>query len=187
MMHARPASLARRLPAGAQASMMSRRRRHQVTFVAAGIYNLGWGAWIALWPAAFYATAGIPVPSHPEVAACLGMVIALYGVVYLEVARVPEHGWVPAAVGLTGKVLGPVGLAVQVATGDWPTTAVVVVIGNDLIWLIPFAAYLRDAWPSFRATWRPAALTTDQGWPPQSALAPDRTRAPGTLPTGPGR
>ena len=38
------------------------------------------------------------------------MVIGLYGLIYLEVARAPERGWPLAAVGLTGKVLGPIGL-----------------------------------------------------------------------------
>jgi hypothetical protein len=51
----------------------------------------------------------MPQENYPQVFACLGMVIGLYGVLYLEVARVPERGWVLAAVGLTGKVLGPLG------------------------------------------------------------------------------
>ncbi len=38
------------------------------------------------------------------------MVVGLYGLLYLEVARVPERGWLLAAVGLLGKVLGPIGL-----------------------------------------------------------------------------
>ena len=133
------------------------RRRHQRVFAAAGIYNLAWGTWVALQPDALYRFMHVPVPSHPEVAACLGMVIALYGVVYLEVARVPEHGFVPAAVGLAGKVLGPLGLFWSVAHGTWPTSAVWVVVGNDLVWWIPFAMYLRDAWPLR------TALTADAG------------------------
>ena len=44
----------------------------------------------------------------------------MYGILYLEVARVPERGWLLAAVGLTGKVLGPLGLTVLIASGAWP-------------------------------------------------------------------
>lgn len=114
-------------------------------FVAAAAYNIGWGAWVALDPDTLYRFMGVPVPTHPEVAACLGMVIGLYGVVYLEVARSPEHGVVAAAVGLAGKVLGPLALAVNIVAGTWPTAALKVVLFNDLIWWLPFAAYLRDA------------------------------------------
>jgi hypothetical protein len=59
----------------------------------------------------------MPLSNHPEVFACLGMVIGLYGVLYLEVARVPERNWPVAAVGMAGKVLGPLGFAQLVLSG----------------------------------------------------------------------
>jgi hypothetical protein len=92
----------------------------------------------------------MPPLNHPAIFACLGMVIGLYGVVYLEVARVPERGWLLAAVGLVGKLLGPIGLAGLLWTGEWPLKAAVLCLTNDLIWWIPFALYLRDAWPFFK-------------------------------------
>lgn len=58
-----------------------------------------------------------------------------------------------AAVGLTGKVLGPLGLAWLTATGVWPISTVVLVITNDLVWWAPFAWYLIEGWPDFRASW----------------------------------
>jgi hypothetical protein len=127
------------------------RRRHQLVFVAAGAWNLAWGLWTALRPRSLYEASGLDVPERPEVAACLGMVVGLYGVVYLEIARRPERGWVPAAVGLAGKTLGPAALAVAVRRGGWPASAFRVVAANDLVWWLPFAAYLRDAWPDLRA------------------------------------
>ncbi|MBW3640845.1 MAG: hypothetical protein KY451_13520 [Actinobacteria bacterium] len=72
------------------------------------------------------------------------MVIALYGVLYLDVARRPEHGGLVAAVGLVGKVLGPAGLALAVGQGRWPVRAFLVTVGNDLTWWWPFTRYLRD-------------------------------------------
>ena len=42
------------------------------------------------------------------------------------------------------------GLAWLILTGTWPAATVVLVLTNDLIWWIPFAVYLRDAWPLFR-------------------------------------
>lgn len=133
---------------------MSRRRQHRTVFVAAGLYNLAWGAWVATSPAALYRTLGVPVPAHPEIAACLGMVIGLYGVMYLDIARVPEHGWITAAVGLAGKLAGPAALVWHIAAGNWPATALWVVVFNDVVWWMPFMRYLRDAWPYCRADLR---------------------------------
>lgn len=125
-----------------------RKRLHRRIFVAAGLYNLGWGAVTVLAPGWFFALSGMPAPRYPEIVACLGMVIGLYGIVYLEVARRPEDGFVLAAVGLVGKVLGPLGAGVLVARGAWPLRAALIVcVTNDAIWWGSFALYLRDTWP----------------------------------------
>lgn len=129
---------------------MVRRRFHRAVFVAAGLYNLGWGVFSAVDPQWLFRFAGMPPANYPEVFACLGMVVGLYGVLYLEVARVPERGWLLAAVGLAGKVLGPVGLFRLLASGAWPPATLVLCLTNDLIWWLPFGLYLRDAWPYFR-------------------------------------
>jgi hypothetical protein len=131
---------------------LARRRLHRVVFLAAGIYNIVWGAWTALDPQWLFRFAGMPSANHPQVFACLGMVIGLYGVLYLEVARRPEHGWLIAAVGLTGKILGPIGLAIELVRGTWPLAAAMICVTNDFIWWLPFGFYLRDAWPHFKRT-----------------------------------
>jgi hypothetical protein len=131
---------------------MTRRRWHRGVFVAAGIYNLGWGLYSALDPQWLFRFAAMPPSNTPEIFACLAMVIGLYGILYLEVARVPERGWLLAAVGLLGKVLGPIGMGVLLLRGSWPPRSAILCVTNDLVWWIPFALYLRDAWPSFRAT-----------------------------------
>ena len=130
--------------------MIQRRRFHRVVFVAAGLYNILWGLYSALDPQWLFRFAGMPPSNTPEIFACLAMVVGLYGVVYFEVARVPERGWLLAAVGLAGKVLGPIGLAQLLWTGQWPLSAAVLCLTNDLIWWIPFGLYLRDAWPFWR-------------------------------------
>ena len=84
--------------------------------------------------------------NHPEIFACLGMVIGLYGVLYLEVARKPEHGALIAAVGLLGKILGPIGWLVLVQNGQWPLKTLLLCATNDFAWWIPFGVYLRDVW-----------------------------------------
>ena len=90
----------------------------------------------------------MPLQNYPEIFACLGMVVGLYGILYFEVARVPERGWLVAAVGLLGKVLGPIGWLRLVWNEQWPRTTFILCLTNDLIWWLPFALYLYDAWPA---------------------------------------
>jgi len=131
-----------------------RRRLHRMMFVIAGIYNIGWGLYAALDPQWLFRFAGMPLANHPQIFACLGMVVGLYGILYLEVARVPEHGWLVAFVGLTGKILGPIGLFVLLWQRVWPLATLLLCITNDFIWWMPFLLYLRDAWPHFRNSLR---------------------------------
>jgi hypothetical protein len=131
--------------------IVRRRRFHQAVFVAAGVYNIAWGIWSAADPQWLFRFAGMPPINHEAVFACLGMVVALYGVLYFEVARRPERGWLIAMVGLAGKLLGPLGMAWLIRSGTWPPAAAVMCLTNDLIWWVPFGLYLHDAWPAFRA------------------------------------
>jgi len=131
---------------------LPRRRLHRAVFLAAGLYNIGWGLYAAIDPQWLFRFAGMPPANHPQIFGCLGMVVGLYGILYLEVARVPERGWLMAAVGLTGKILGPAGLLLLICQGAWPPATLVLCLTNDFIWWIPFGLYLMDAWPCFRSS-----------------------------------
>jgi hypothetical protein len=133
---------------------MPRRKLHQVTFTLAGLYNIAWGLYTAADPQWLFRFAAMPAANYPQVFICLAMVIGLYGILYLDVARCPERGWLIAAVGLAGKVLGPIGLARQIWTGAWPVATVAVCVTNDFVWWVPFGIYLVDAWPWFIGTSR---------------------------------
>jgi hypothetical protein len=123
---------------------MPRRRFHQIVFALAGAYNLAWGAYSAIDPQWLFRYAGMPLLNHPEIFACLGMVVGVYGFLYWEVARAPERGGPIAAVGLLGKVLGPIGLAQLLYSGAWPMKSIVLCVTNDFIWWVPFGLYLLD-------------------------------------------
>jgi hypothetical protein len=125
--------------------MVPRRRLHRAVFMAAGLYNIGWAVYSAIDPQWLFRFAGMSPLNYPEIFTCLGMVIGLYGILYLEVARFPERGRLIAAVGLLGKVLGPIGLLHLIATGQWPSAAAILCVTNDWIWWLPFGLYLYDA------------------------------------------
>lgn len=133
---------------------MPRARLHRVTFLLAGVYNGLWGIYAAYDPDWLFRFAVMEPMRHPQIFACLGMVIGLYGLVYLEVARRPAHGFALAAVGLLGKLLGPIGMVQLVWSGTWPPAAAVLCLTNDVIWWVPFGLYLKDAWPAWRETFR---------------------------------
>jgi hypothetical protein len=130
--------------------MIPRARFHRSVFVAAGVYNVGWGVWSASDPQWFFRFLRMPPSNDPAIFACLAMVVGLYGVLYLDVARRPDRGWLIAAVGLAGKTLGPLGMLSLIMTGEWPWSALMLCVTNDFIWWIPFAVYLHDSWPAFR-------------------------------------
>ena len=136
---------------------MKRRKFHRIVFAIAGAYNLGWGVYAAIDPQWLFRYAGMVPMNHPEIFACLGMVVGIYGLLYWEVARAPERGFLIAAVGLLGKILGPIGLVQLIATGAWPMEAAILCVTNDFIWWIPFAIYLRDAYAHRRGEGRGAS------------------------------
>jgi hypothetical protein len=127
--------------------VLRRRAFHRVTFLLAGAYNIAWGLYAVADPQWLFRFAGMPPLNYPAIFACLGMVVGLYGIVYLEIARVPERGWLYAAVGLAGKILGPIGLGVLILTHTWPAATIVLSLTNDVVWWIPFGLYLYDARP----------------------------------------
>jgi hypothetical protein len=132
---------------------IKRRKLHRIVFCLAGIYNIAWGLYSVWDPQWLFRFAGLQPLNHPQIFACLAMVVGLYGIIYFEVARIPENGWLLAAVGLTGKVLGPIGLAQLIITGVWPASTLILCATNDFIWWIPFSLYLYDSWPEFKRRW----------------------------------
>ena len=124
--------------------MLRRRRMHQVTLTLAGLYNLAWGAYAMLDPQWLFKLADMQPMRYPEVFAWLGMVLALYGTLYLFAASNPKGGGAIVAIGLLGKVLGPTGWLWLHVRGDWPLRSGLLILTNDLIWWIPFIMYLQD-------------------------------------------
>lgn len=129
---------------------IARRRYHRITFVLAGLYNVAWGLFTAAYPQWLFDFAGMSPMEHPQIFASFGMFVGLYGILYLEVAWIPERGWLIGAVGLAGKLLGAFGVVMLIVTDTWPIETAILVLTNDLVWWIPFGMYLYDAWPHYR-------------------------------------
>lgn len=78
---------------------MKHQQAHRTVFLAAGAYNILWGLAAIVDPQWFFRLTGLPPSNTPQIFACLGMVLGLYGILYLDVARRPAQGWLVAAVG----------------------------------------------------------------------------------------
>src|SRR5262245_36323372 len=92
----------------------------RIIFGLAAIYNIAFGIWAVLFPRAFFDWFDPGAPSHPWSWSCLGMVIGIYGLGYAAVAWRPANGDILAALGLMGKILGPIGWLVAVKNGEIP-------------------------------------------------------------------
>ena len=66
--------------------MITRRKFHRIIFSAAGIYNITWGLYSVADPQWLFRYAGLPPQNYPQIFVCLGMVVGLYGIIYLQVA-----------------------------------------------------------------------------------------------------
>ncbi len=113
------------------------------TLIAAGIYNIAWGAWVILFPSYSFAVFGIEPPRYPELWQCIGMIVGVYGLGYIIAARDPNRHWPIILVGFLGKILGPIGFAKALIDGTFPLSFGINIIFNDLIWWIPFYISLK--------------------------------------------
>ncbi|MDQ3649928.1 MAG: alkyl hydroperoxide reductase [Acidobacteriota bacterium] len=116
--------------------------------LAAGIYNLAWGALAVLFPLAIFHWARMEPPNHPQIWQCVGMIVGVYGVGYIIAAFDPARHWPIVLVGLLGKLLGPIGFLQAALDGAWPWRMGWTIITNDLIWWIPFVLILVHAYRS---------------------------------------
>lgn len=117
----------------------------RLTLLAAGIYNLVWGAAVVLFPAALFHWAEMELPRYPQIWQCVGMIVGVYGIGYLIAAADPLRHWPIVLVGFLGKIFGPIGFLAAGLRGDLPWSWGVTILSNDLIWWVPFGIILYRA------------------------------------------
>lgn len=114
--------------------------------LAAAVYNIIWGGLVVGFPTATLAWAGLDSPlQYPQIWQCLGMVVGVYGIGYAIAAKDPFRHWPIVLVGLLGKLLGPIGFLFGLLAGTLPGSMGWMILLNDLIWWVPFAMILWQA------------------------------------------
>jgi peroxiredoxin len=126
--------------------------------LAAALYNVLWGAFVVLFPAAQFQWLGLPQPNYPQLWQCIGMIVGVYGLGYGIAAFNPARHWPIVLVGFLGKIFGPLGMAQALWTGALPWAFALNCVTNDLIWWVPFALILQFAWKSHMADSDAAAV-----------------------------
>lgn len=110
---------------------------------AAAIYNILWGAWVVLFPQHFFELTGMEPINHPSIWQGMGMVIGVYGLGYYWASFAPLVHWPIVAVGMLGKIFGPLGYVFNALTGKVDVEFGYTMITNDFIWWIPFFLILK--------------------------------------------
>lgn len=114
------------------------------TLVLAAIYNLIWGAIIILFPNSTLVWVGMEPLNHPTIWQGMGMVIGVYGLGYYWASFDYHRHWPIVAVGMLGKILGPIGYVQNLIHGTVDPGFGWFLITNDFIWWIPFGKILLD-------------------------------------------
>jgi peroxiredoxin len=129
--------------------------------LAAGLYNILWGAFAVLFPRAIFSWLDMPPPNYPQFWQCIGMIVGVYGIGYAIAAFDPVRHWPIVLVGLLGKVMGPLGMVQALWTGQLPWGFALNCVTNDLIWWVPFALILKHAWVQYQSEGNDADLPAE--------------------------
>ena len=121
-----------------------RAKLYRILFASAAFYNICFGLWASFRPLSFFERLEMAPPNYPAIWACLGMVVGVYGLAYGYAAWRLDRAGPFIAIGLVGKLLGPIGWAATVHSGEWPLRTFTLVLFNDLIWWIPFSLFLLE-------------------------------------------
>jgi small multidrug resistance pump len=119
-------------------------RVYRMAFAAAAAYNIAFGLWASLFPRAFFNLFELAAPRYPAIWACLGMIVGLYGVGYAYAAWRLDRAFPFIAIGLAGKILGPIGWVIAVRSGELPFRSFPLIAFDDLLWWLPFGLFLLE-------------------------------------------
>jgi hypothetical protein len=121
-----------------------RSKIYRLLFGLAALYNVAFGSWACFWPETLFARLEMAPPNYPGLWQCLGMVVGLYGILYAYAGIHLDRAKLIIAIGLAGKILGPIGMFIAFRSGGWPLRAVTLIVFNDFVWLLPFTLFLFD-------------------------------------------
>ena len=121
---------------------MSREKTFKLIFFLAAIYNMLWGGIVIIFPNLFFDLFKLERINYPFLMSGLGMFVGIYGYGYWVVSRHLTKYPQLVIIGLSGKVLGPIGWSYHVYLNNIPSETLLVNVFNDFIWIPFFIWYL---------------------------------------------
>ncbi|MDP9326566.1 MAG: hypothetical protein M3O87_08565 [Candidatus Dormibacteraeota bacterium] len=123
----------------------ARAQNYRLCFLLAALYNGAFGVRAGLFPNAFFDVFQVPRIDYPSVWQVLAMVLGLYGLGYAYAALRLDRATPFIAIGLLGKVIGPIGWVFTVlVTQELPVRTLPLIIFNDIVWWLPFGLFLLE-------------------------------------------
>ena len=113
---------------------------------AAAIHCSAWGLFIIALPTMSATVYGFDRPlTDVFLWKGSGLILLLFGLGYGIASRDPLRHWAMVFVGLVAKVLGPIGMALSVWTGEVSPRVLILIPFNDILWWIPMALIIKSA------------------------------------------
>ena len=117
---------------------------YRLVLLLAGGYNIAFGVLGVALPNGFFDLFQMDRPRYPASWQVVAMVVGLYGLLYLYGAWRLEAAAPIVAVGLAGKLLGPVGWLMTVGSGQFPVRTLPLILFDDIVWWLPFGLFLLE-------------------------------------------
>jgi hypothetical protein len=100
--------------------------------------------WAVLAPNSFFDLFQLARPRYPSIWSTLGLVLGLYGVLYAYAGMRLDRARPIIAIGLAGKILGPVGWILTIHSGGLPIRTFPLIAFDDIVWWLPFGLFLLE-------------------------------------------
>src|SRR5688500_12320723 len=126
-------------------SLYDRQHGHARWLRAAAVYNVIWGTANVIWPRQALRLLGVSESGPLFAWQTVAMMVAAFAPGYWWASQDPRRRAHIVAVGLAGKVLGPLGFWWALKTERQPLRFGLTIVSNDLVWWPVFASILHDA------------------------------------------
>ena len=123
--------------------------------VAAGVYNIIWGLLVTILPDLFFKNLGTEIRIEPFFWRFFGLMVATYGLGYLIAAKNVVRYWPIVLIGFLVKLFGTATFIFGDFYEKLPVSFSIIILFNDVIWLIPFGMILYYIYRDFVMEFRP--------------------------------
>ena len=120
----------------------------RTALLLAGAYHILFAVWVNIWPFHAFDILNYPRPNHPMLWRILGFISGFLGLALLIAATGPVRHWLIVLLGFAKAIAATVIVSFAVSAGNLPSSALLFLPIDDLVWVFPFGVIL---WITLRA------------------------------------